>query len=96
MLNARTWAGALLALLVLSVTSAGKGAPQFVPNGRYGRRSVTPPLAETSRGTSHPYMGLQRIVGTAKQHRAAKERRSKTGIRLSDPLVTYTFTEREQ
>ncbi|KAL3169559.1 hypothetical protein MRX96_038338 [Rhipicephalus microplus] len=45
MLNARTWAGALLALLVLSVTSAGKGAPQFVPNGRYGRRSVTPPLA---------------------------------------------------
>ncbi|KAH6930209.1 hypothetical protein HPB50_011793 [Hyalomma asiaticum] len=45
MLNARTWAVALLALLVLSVTSAGKGTPQFVPNGRYGRRSVTPPLA---------------------------------------------------
>ncbi|EEC08719.1 hypothetical protein IscW_ISCW005825 [Ixodes scapularis] len=45
MLHCRAWAVALIALLVLSVASAAKGTPQFVPNGRYGRRSVTPPLA---------------------------------------------------
>lgn len=57
MLNTRTWAVALLALLVLSVTSAGKGAPQFVPNGRYGRRSVTPPLAGVSRDLTVNFFG---------------------------------------
>lgn len=49
MMHARAWAIVFLALLVLSVTSAAKGTPQFVPNGRYGRRSVTPPLAGVSR-----------------------------------------------
>ncbi|XP_077484780.1 RYamide neuropeptides-like [Amblyomma americanum] len=57
MLSCRAWAVAVLALLVLSVTSAAKGTPQFVPNGRYGRRSVTPPLAGVSRDLTVNFFG---------------------------------------
>ncbi|XP_029842392.1 uncharacterized protein LOC8052735 [Ixodes scapularis] len=64
MLHCRAWAVALIALLVLSVASAAKGTPQFVPNGRYGRRSVTPPLAGVSRDITVNFFGDSTISCT--------------------------------
>ncbi|XP_077562812.1 RYamide neuropeptides-like [Haemaphysalis longicornis] len=80
MTSTRAWALALVALLLLTVTattSDAKGTPQFVPNGRYGRRSVTPPLAGVSRDLTVNFFGDSSIscsyTGFADMYRCSRK-----------------------
>ncbi|XP_064464539.1 RYamide neuropeptides-like [Ornithodoros turicata] len=63
MQHSRVWGLLLVAMVLLSLTTATvKGTPQFVPNGRYGRRSIVPPLAGVTSDMNVKFFGDSSIT----------------------------------